>query len=79
MNYKIIRKYFDTSHPDHNKKIASGLTLEEAQEHCSREDTHEKGVWMDVFYVDVPGVKRASFMDKLFMLQTSNPEKYLGA
>lgn len=50
MTYKIVRKYMDDSHPDHNKVIATGLTLAEAQEHCSSDDTHERGVWMDCFY-----------------------------
>jgi len=48
--YTIIRKYKDTSHPNHNKIIDSGLTLKEAKEHCSSEETHEKGVWFDCFY-----------------------------
>jgi len=48
--FKIIRKYRDETHPDHNKEIDSGLTLEEAQEHCKDPDTHEKGVWFDAFY-----------------------------
>lgn len=29
-----------------NKVIARGLTLEEAQEHCRRDDTHGNG-WFD--------------------------------
>jgi len=89
VTYKIVRKHFDMNHPDHNKLIASGLTLEEAQEHCSDESTHEKGVWMDVYY-ETPATfedgfgnlcvcrKRASKLDKLCMLQTKDPAKYLG-
>lgn len=47
MNYKIVRFCFDDNHPDHNRVIKTGLTEEEAQEHCQREDTHEPGVWFD--------------------------------
>lgn len=45
--YKIVRFYQDDSHPDHRKVIKTGLTLEEAQDHCNDEDTHEPGVWFD--------------------------------
>lgn len=48
--YKIVRKYRDTNHPDHDKVIAEGLTLEEAKEHCKDPSTSEKGVWFDAFY-----------------------------
>jgi hypothetical protein len=48
--YEIIRKYADANHSDHNKVIATGLTLAEAQEHCKDPSTHEKGVWFDCFY-----------------------------
>lgn len=47
VTYKIIRLFHDTNHPDHRKVIESGLTLEEAREHCRRKDTHESGVWFD--------------------------------
>ena len=40
--YKIIRFRFNGT----NKKIKTGLTLEEAQEHCQREDTSGDG-WSD--------------------------------
>jgi len=40
--YKIIRFFFKGE----NEVIKTGLTLEEAQEHCSREDTHGDG-WFD--------------------------------
>ena len=40
--YKIIRMKFEGK----NKVIKRGLTLEEAQAHCQREDTHGKG-WFD--------------------------------
>lgn len=45
--YKIVRFTFDKNHPDNHKVIKRGLTLEEAQAHCSRDDTREKGVWFD--------------------------------
>lgn len=44
--YCIVRMYRE-DHPDHGKIIRRGLTLEEAQEHCRSEDTHEPGVWFD--------------------------------
>jgi hypothetical protein len=44
--YKIIRKF---SMGDKDEIQATGLTLEEAQDHCSREDTSGPG-WMDVYY-----------------------------
>jgi hypothetical protein len=47
--YRIVRKYKDNNHPDHNKEIDTGLTLEEAKEHCSSDETHEDGVWFDAF------------------------------
>lgn len=47
--YRIVRKYQDSSHPDHDKEIDSGLTLEEAKAHCQDPDTEGDG-WMDVFY-----------------------------
>ena len=44
--YKIMRAYAD-SRP--KEVIKRGVTLEEAQEHCSREDTHGDG-WFDCYY-----------------------------
>lgn len=43
MSYKIVRfhAYGETS-----EVIDTGLTLEEAQEHCKRDDTHGEG-WFD--------------------------------
>ena len=35
-SYKIIRYRFG----EENEVIETGLTLEQAQEHCQREDTH---------------------------------------
>lgn len=36
--YKIVRRYFDETKPA--KIMQRGLTLEEAQAHCQRDDTH---------------------------------------
>jgi len=49
-SYKIVRKYKQEGHPDHNKVIKTGLTWEEAKEYCSDPSTCEKGVWFDCFY-----------------------------
>jgi len=49
MTYKIIRIYFESNHPGNRRVIRTGLTLEEAQEHCSRDDTRKDGVWFDVY------------------------------
>jgi hypothetical protein len=40
--YSIVRFNFEGE----NEVIQTGLTLEEAQEHCNREDTHGDG-WFD--------------------------------
>lgn len=42
MTYKIIRFYVNKP----NKVMQTGLTLEEAQAHCQRDDTHGDG-WFD--------------------------------
>lgn len=41
--YKIIR--FDQNAP--NKIVRRGLSLDEAQAHCSRADTRCEGKWFD--------------------------------
>jgi hypothetical protein len=38
--YRVIRFYADTSHPDHHKVIATGLSRAEAKAHCQRDETH---------------------------------------
>lgn len=44
-SYKIVRFWLD---PDKGREtIQTGLTLDEAQEHCQRGDTKEEGVWFD--------------------------------
>lgn len=46
--YKIVR-YYQDDRP--NLLIQTGLTLEEAQDHCSREDTHGEG-WFDGYNLE---------------------------
>ncbi len=44
--YKITRHY--APHLDRcSEDVKKNLTLEEAQEHCRSDDTHEPGVWFD--------------------------------
>lgn len=40
--YKIVRHRFN----DNNEVVRTGLTLDEAQTHCRRDDTHGDG-WFD--------------------------------
>jgi len=52
LTYQIIRFYFDDNKP--RRVIKSGLTREEAQQHCSLESTHKKDakgnvIWFDGF------------------------------
>ncbi len=44
--YKIIRFYAPGVERD-NETVDTGLTLEEAQEHCRRGDTRQEGVFFD--------------------------------
>ncbi len=44
--YKIIRFYFPGVEHG-NEIIDTGLTLEEAQKHCRRDDTRQEGVFFD--------------------------------
>ena len=46
--YKIIRFYAPGIDKD-NETVKTGLTLEEAQDHCRDPDTREDGVWFDGF------------------------------
>lgn len=41
--YKILR--FHLNRP--TRVIATGLTLEQAKEHCNRKDTRKDGLWFD--------------------------------
>ena len=56
MSYMIRRFYNDDSHPNNRRVIASGLTLDEAREHCNDPETQaprdpETGIrpWFDGF------------------------------
>ncbi len=44
--YKVVR-YYRKPNKNHGTVMREGLTLEEAQEHCSQEDTHHPGEWFD--------------------------------
>jgi hypothetical protein len=44
MTYRIVRKYFG-KHED--RVLVEGLTLEEAQEHCSDPDTSSRSCWSE--------------------------------
>ena len=46
MTYKIVRFYKKSGR---RKILRKGLTREEAQSYCSREDTERAGVWFDGF------------------------------
>ena len=48
MSYKILRFRFEGN----TRVIKRGLTLEQAQEHCSREDTHKKDSKGNVIWFD---------------------------
>ena len=44
--YKIVRFYAPNQNKP-NRTITKGLSLEEAQEHCSRDDTKKDNVYFD--------------------------------
>lgn len=46
--YKIVRFSFKKD----SEVIKMGLTLKDAQEHCSRENTHEKDIDGNVLWFD---------------------------
>jgi len=52
VTYKIVRFHYDNSHPDHRKVIRTGLTLEEAREHCRTDITHGTD-WFDGYTEEV--------------------------
>lgn len=57
--YQIVRQHADQSHRDHLKVIRSGLSLEQAQAHCRRDDTHQVSdtglvVWFDGYEREQP-------------------------
>lgn len=41
--YQVIEFHADDNHPRHREVIKTGLTLEEAREHCQRFDTRGEG------------------------------------
>jgi len=45
--YKIVRFYYPGMGDNHDVEGFDGLTLDEAQEYCSRDDTREDGVYFD--------------------------------
>ena len=47
--YKIVRHHF--SKPNRAVRGLGGLTLQEAQEHCGRPDTHAKGKCATCSYI----------------------------
>jgi hypothetical protein len=51
--YYIMRFTQDEGHPDHRRVIRTGLTLEEAQAHCSDPATAGPG-WFDGYQEGVP-------------------------
>lgn len=44
--YLVRRFYANDAHPGHREVIKTGLSLEDAQAHCQRDDTHGDG-WFD--------------------------------
>lgn len=54
--YTVRRFYLNSDDPEHRKPILTGVTLEEAQEHCNRLDTSgddpDRGPWFDGYDKD---------------------------
>jgi hypothetical protein len=50
--YKVIRFHRDSNHPDHQKVIKEGLTLEQAQRHCQDESTKGYNDAMELEWFD---------------------------
>lgn len=44
--YNIVR-FYAPSQGRNNRTVKRGLTLQEAQAHCKREDTRKEGVYFD--------------------------------
>ena len=52
--YRIIRYYYDDTHPRHGQLIATGLDLKSAIRHCRSEnaseiDQNNKIIWFDAY------------------------------
>ena len=47
MTTYTIQRYYAPHRSEETETIDIGLTLEEAQDHCNDEDSHEKGEWFD--------------------------------
>lgn len=64
--YSIVRFRFKGA----NEVIKKGLTLDEAQTHCNREDTRGDG-WFDGYREESTGnsYRVPAMMEKLFILQ----------
>ena len=56
--YKIYRF---TNDNEPNEVIKTGLTLEEAQAHCQRDDTHKEGEWFDGYEAQADSSVAAKF------------------
>ena len=48
--YEIVRFYKEEDKP--SEVIQSGLTLEEAKEHCNLDDTKQEGEWFDGWRIE---------------------------
>ena len=53
IHYKITR-FYSPADGRPSEIMRSGLTLEEAQEHCFDQATHEEGVWFDGYTQEMP-------------------------
>ncbi len=53
MTYKIVRFYAPHLGNQKRQVIKTGLTLDEAQEHCNDPKTKKEGEWFDGFMRDV--------------------------
>ena len=50
--YLIMRFHFDSSDEDNRRVLYKGLTLEQAQAHCSEDYTREENARGDVVWFD---------------------------
>lgn len=47
--FRVVRFYRDYYHPDNRSLIATGLSLEDAKEHCANPATTKSNEWFDGF------------------------------